>query len=101
MRQGGATGSMVGGQAGGRGGTRAEEKETAATFSAVSALREALFGNADEARRRATLAMARSTGRDVQYGAALALAYAGDGARYGSEDLHSRRVIALVFITAV
>ena len=60
---------------------RAEEKETAATYAAVSALREALFGNADEARRRASLAMGRSAGRDVQYGAALALAYAGDDGR--------------------
>jgi serine/threonine protein kinase/Tfp pilus assembly protein PilF len=60
---------------------RAQEKEAAATYSAVSALREALFGNADEAQRRATLAMARSAGRDVQYGAALALAFAGDGGR--------------------
>jgi DNA-binding winged helix-turn-helix (wHTH) protein/tetratricopeptide (TPR) repeat protein len=57
---------------------RAAEKETAATYVAVSALREALFGNADEARRRATLALKRSTGRDVEYGAALAFAYAGD-----------------------
>ena len=60
---------------------RAEEKEPAATYSALSGLREALFGNADEARRRATLAMGRSAGRDVQYGAALALAYAGDDGR--------------------
>jgi eukaryotic-like serine/threonine-protein kinase len=60
---------------------RAEEKETAATYSALSGLREALFGNGDEARRRATLAMGRSAGRDVQYGAALALAYAGEGGR--------------------
>ena len=60
---------------------RAEEKEAAATYSAVSGLREALFGNSDEARRRATLAMERSAGRDVQYGAALALAYAGDDGR--------------------
>jgi tetratricopeptide (TPR) repeat protein len=60
---------------------RAEEKETAATYSAVSGLREALFGNAVEARRRAALAMERSAGRDVQYGAALALAYAGDTGR--------------------
>ena len=79
----GAAGSMVGGQAGSRGraagveadtaaysgrlrdarefsrramdsAERAEEKETAATYSAVSGLREALFGNAEEARRRAT-----------------------------------------------
>ena len=60
---------------------RAEEKETAAMYSALSGLREALFGNADEARRRATLALGRSAGRDVQYGAALALAYAGDDKR--------------------
>ena len=31
---------------------RAEEKETAATYSALSGLREALFGNAEEARQR-------------------------------------------------
>jgi serine/threonine protein kinase/Tfp pilus assembly protein PilF len=60
---------------------RAEEKETAATYSALSGLREALFGNSDEARRRAAIAMGRSAGRDVQYGSALALAYAGDDGR--------------------
>jgi serine/threonine protein kinase/tetratricopeptide (TPR) repeat protein len=60
---------------------RAEEKETAATYSAVSALWEALYGNADEARRRVTSVLERSAGRDVQYGAALALAYAGDDGR--------------------
>jgi tetratricopeptide (TPR) repeat protein len=57
---------------------RADEKETAATYSAASGLREALFGNAGEARRRITLAMARTAGRDQQYLAALALAYAGN-----------------------
>ncbi len=57
---------------------RAQEKEAAATYSALSGLREALFGNAEEARRRAALAMGRSAGRDVQYGAALAFAYARD-----------------------
>ncbi len=60
---------------------RAEEKEAAATYSALSGLREALFGNADEARRRTALAIGRSAGRDVQYGVALALAYAGDDSR--------------------
>ncbi len=60
---------------------RAHEKEAAATYSALSALREALFGNADEARRHANSAMARWAGRDVQFGAALALAYAGNEAR--------------------
>jgi serine/threonine protein kinase len=57
---------------------RAGEKETAAAFSALSGLREALFGNPDEARRHAKLAIERSAGRDVQYGAALALAYTRD-----------------------
>jgi tetratricopeptide (TPR) repeat protein/predicted Ser/Thr protein kinase len=60
---------------------RAQEKEPAATYSALSGLREALFGNAEEARRRAAMAMERSAGRDVQYGAALAFAYAGEDAR--------------------
>jgi eukaryotic-like serine/threonine-protein kinase len=56
---------------------RAGNKETSATYSAMSGLREVLFGNAGEARQRAALAMQLSAGRDVQYGAALALAYAG------------------------
>jgi len=56
----------------------AQQRESSATYSAVSGLREALFGNAKEAQRRATLALARSTGRDVEYGSALALVYAGD-----------------------
>jgi serine/threonine protein kinase/tetratricopeptide (TPR) repeat protein len=60
---------------------QAGEKEVAALYSALHGLREALFGNAEEARRRATLAAVRSARRDVQYGAALALAYAGDEAR--------------------
>jgi len=71
---------------------RAEEKEPAATYSALSGLREALFGNAEEARRLATLAMGRSAGHDVQYGAALAFAYAGDDerARTLTDDLAKR-----------
>ncbi|MGB9402230.1 MAG: hypothetical protein WCA98_01735, partial [Candidatus Acidiferrales bacterium] len=64
---------------------RAEKKEKAATFSATSGLREALFGNAEEARRHATLAMEQSDGVDVQYGSALALAYAADTGR--AQDL--------------
>jgi serine/threonine protein kinase len=60
---------------------RAEEKETAAGYEAEAALREALFGNAAEVRQRAVAALALSAGRDVQYGAALALALAGDAAR--------------------
>ncbi|HKW24206.1 MAG TPA: protein kinase [Terriglobales bacterium] len=60
---------------------QAGEKEKAASFSATSGLREALFGNAEEAKRRATLAIEQSTGVDVQYGSGLALAYAGDSRR--------------------
>ncbi len=60
---------------------QAGEKEKAASFSSTSGLREALLGNAEEARRRARLAMEHSDGIDVQYGAALALAYAGDTGR--------------------
>jgi predicted Zn-dependent protease len=41
-------------------------------------MREALFGNAEKARHQAAVAMKRSTGRDMGYGLALALAYAGD-----------------------
>ncbi len=60
---------------------RVQEKETAAHYEADAALREALFGNAAEARERAGAALALSTGRDVKYGAALALAFGGDAAR--------------------
>lgn len=60
---------------------RAGKNEKAATFSATSGLREALFGNAKEARQRAMSALQQSTGVDVQYGAALALAFAGDVGR--------------------
>ena len=38
-------------------------------------MREALFGDAAEARQLATVAKRSSTGRDLDYGVALALAY--------------------------
>ena len=60
---------------------RADEKEMAADYEADAALREAFFGNAAEARDRAAAALALSHGRDVQYGAALVQAFAGDAAR--------------------
>ena len=60
---------------------RAQEKETAAGYEAEASLREALFGNAAEARQRVAAALTLSVGRDVQYGAALALALAGDAGR--------------------
>jgi eukaryotic-like serine/threonine-protein kinase len=60
---------------------RAQEKEAAAGYETDAALREALFGNQAEARQRAASALHLSTGRDVQYGAALALALAADVTR--------------------
>ncbi len=71
---------------------RAGEKERAATYYAVSALREALFGNADKAGRQAILAKRRASGRDMDYAVALALAYAGDAvqAQALADDLGKR-----------
>jgi tetratricopeptide (TPR) repeat protein/predicted Ser/Thr protein kinase len=71
---------------------RSDEKEISANYSATSGLREALFGNAKEARQRASLALTRSTGVDVQYASALALAYAGDTGRAQglTEELNKR-----------
>jgi len=60
---------------------RAEEKETAAAYSAQSGLRESLFGNAAEARQQVETALRVSTERDIKYPAALALALAGDADR--------------------
>jgi serine/threonine protein kinase/Flp pilus assembly protein TadD len=60
---------------------RAEETETAAGYEADAALREALLGNAAEARQRADAAIALLRARDVNFGAALALALAGDESR--------------------
>jgi eukaryotic-like serine/threonine-protein kinase len=50
------------------------EKETASGYEADAALREALFGNAAEAKQRAAAALALATPRDVEYGIALASA---------------------------
>ncbi len=41
---------------------RAEQKEAAATYSAMAGLREALFNNPDEARRKVGLVMGRTSG---------------------------------------
>ena len=56
---------------------RTAEKETAASYEASAALREALFGNPDEAWQHAKAALAISKGRDVLYASALAVAFAG------------------------
>ena len=70
----------------------AAERETAAVYYAASALREALFGNADNARQQARVAKGLSAGRDVDYGVALALAYARDAnqAQAFADDLAKR-----------
>ena len=60
---------------------RAKEKEAAAGYEGDAAVREALFSNPAEARHRAAAALTLSNGRGVQYGAALALALAGDAPR--------------------
>jgi serine/threonine protein kinase/Flp pilus assembly protein TadD len=57
---------------------RAQEKETAASYEVAAALREALLGNAVEARQRALAGLALWTGRDEQASGALALSFAGD-----------------------
>jgi len=57
---------------------RIGQRETAAGYEAEGALREGLFHNAAEALQRAEAAVLLSSGRDVQYGAALARAFAGD-----------------------
>jgi eukaryotic-like serine/threonine-protein kinase len=54
------------------------EKERAALFEAGAALREALFGNATAAEQDAIAVLRLSQGRDAEYGAAFALALAGD-----------------------
>jgi eukaryotic-like serine/threonine-protein kinase len=71
---------------------QAERTEVAAEYEAEAALREVLFGNAVKARQRAAAALDLSKGRDAEYGAALALALAGDSARARTlaEDLAKR-----------
>jgi eukaryotic-like serine/threonine-protein kinase len=68
------------------------EKDAPALYAGISGLREAWFGNTGEARRHATLALKLSTGRDLQYLATLAFAYAGDDARAKAlaDDLDKR-----------
>jgi len=64
---------------------QAGQREEAALFEATAALREGLFGNSWAARQRATAALKLSRDREVEYGAAFALALAHDTAR--SEEL--------------
>jgi len=57
---------------------QARRLEKASTYEAEAALRESLMGNSEEARRWARSALSHSNGRLTQYGAAQALAFAGD-----------------------
>ena len=57
------------------------QHERAATYEAAVALWQPLFGNTEIARRHAIAAQQLSTGRDVQYASALALALSGDSAQ--------------------
>ncbi|HKW26341.1 MAG TPA: hypothetical protein VJN48_11195, partial [Terriglobales bacterium] len=60
---------------------RSDEKEPAALWQANAAIREALFGNAEEARQDAAAAVALAPGsRDAKAQVALAYALAGDAA---------------------
>jgi hypothetical protein len=59
----------------------ASQPERGGLWEAGEAIREALFGNAREAATRAAEALQLSTGREVEFGAAFALATAGDSAR--------------------
>src|SRR6266436_4071102 len=57
---------------------RAGENEISATYEAVAALREGLFGNTNQAGKRTALAKERSGGPDKYYAVVLARAYTGD-----------------------
>jgi eukaryotic-like serine/threonine-protein kinase len=60
---------------------QADHWETAAQYETDAALREALFGNASAAQRRAMAALGLSNSRYVEYGIAFALAVSGDSSR--------------------
>jgi class 3 adenylate cyclase/tetratricopeptide (TPR) repeat protein len=82
-------------------------KETAATWQATAALREAEFGNAAQARQQAVAALALSSSRDVRVAVAMALARAGDLTRaktmvndlYG--DFHSDTLLVNYWLPSI
>jgi tetratricopeptide (TPR) repeat protein len=57
---------------------QSKEEETAAAYEGDAALREAVFGNQEDARERSSAALALFQGRDARFEAALALAFGGD-----------------------
>jgi tetratricopeptide (TPR) repeat protein len=60
---------------------RASQRETAALYETGAALWDAFFGDAPAARQTARAVVDLSTDREVEYGAAIALALAGDSSR--------------------
>ena len=60
---------------------KADRRETEALYETDAAVREGLFGNVSTARRRVGHALELSRSRDVEYGAAFALALSGDSSR--------------------
>ncbi len=71
---------------------KADRRETEALYEADAAVREALFGNMSTAKQRTRDALELSTSRDVEYGAAFALALSGESSRSQTltDDLSSR-----------
>ena len=71
---------------------QASQQGGAGMYEAGAAVREAFFGNAPEARRSAVAALELSKGRDVEYGASLAMALSGNPARSQAliDDLERR-----------
>jgi hypothetical protein len=71
---------------------KADEKEAAAFDEADAAVREALVGNTDFAKRQAQAALVLSNGRDVEALSAIALGLAGDSAHaiHLADDLAHR-----------
>ena len=67
-------------------------REAAATYQSAAAVWEGLYGNANEAKTKATAALALTNGRDVEYASALALGLAGDSSRSEAlaDDLDKR-----------
>jgi tetratricopeptide (TPR) repeat protein len=68
------------------------DRETSAAYQAARAVWEAVCGNAVDGKRDSMAALKLSNGRDVQYAAGLALAFAGDSSRSQSlaDDLEKR-----------
>jgi hypothetical protein len=71
---------------------QAGQPERAALYQVASATREALFGHKAEAKAEALAGLNESKNRDVEYGAAFALAFAGDEAKAQAivKDLEKR-----------